>query len=65
MFIVMTLPIATASFFFVEWVQTEMGNLLINLFDDLSFTYHGFFFFILVIFNKKFRNHFLKTLCLR
>lgn len=55
MFIVMTLPTAISSIYFTEWVQTDEGNLLINLFDDLSFTYHGFNFFILTSFNRKFR----------
>lgn len=54
-FIILTLPTAIASFYFVDWIQTEEGNLLINLFDDLSFTYHGCNFFILTIMNRKFR----------
>lgn len=62
MFIVMTLPTAISSFFFVEWYQTDIGNFLINLFDDLSFTYHGLNFFILILFNKRFRGYVKKII---
>lgn len=61
MFIIMTLPTAISSFFYAEWNKSDEGKLLINLFDDLSLTYHGCNFFILTIFNRKFRGY-LKAL---
>lgn len=60
LFIVMTLPTVISSLLWYSWSKTELGNFLINLFDDLTFTYHGLNFFILAIFNRKFRSQIIE-----
>jgi ABC-type multidrug transport system fused ATPase/permease subunit len=50
-FIVLTLPIASASSFFAELAKTDAGLFVIVLLDSLSFSYHAFNIFISYTFN--------------
>lgn len=55
-YILMTLPSAIATFYIHQWWGTDMGNLLINICDDLTLSYHGYVFFVIyVINNRRFR----------
>lgn len=61
LFMLMTLPTAIASFYFVQWFGTEDGDLYVLVFDNLSLTYHGCNFFVLFTFNKRFRRFFISA----
>lgn len=52
-YILMTLPSALASFYFNEWWDTDIGNLIINICDDLTLSYHGFVFFVVYVVNNR------------
>jgi hypothetical protein len=55
-YILMTLPSAIASFYFNQWWGTPVGDLLINICDDLSLTYHGYLYFVIyIVINRRFR----------
>ena len=58
LFILMTSPSAFAAIFYSELVKTEFGYELVNLFDKITFSYHGLTFVILYFSNKKFRSEF-------
>ena len=47
-----------SGFYFLSLSQTEVGSAIIILMDDISFSYHGFSFFTLLLTNKKFFSEF-------
>jgi ABC-type transport system involved in Fe-S cluster assembly fused permease/ATPase subunit len=55
LFIVFTLPLACASFFFNTLFASDWGYFLINLLDCISFTYHASDFVISYLSNTIFR----------
>jgi hypothetical protein len=60
MFLAVTLPTAYASFFFADMIQSDMGYFLIVLFNCITFSYHGLYFFLLMFSNNKFKREVLK-----
>jgi hypothetical protein len=60
MFLAVTLPTAYASFFFADMIQTDLGYFLIVLFNCITFSYHGLYFFLLIFSNNKFKREVLK-----
>lgn len=61
LFILMTTPIAMASFFFDELTTTDYGQFIIVLVDFISFCYHGLNIFIMAITNRIFYNECLQV----
>lgn len=61
LFILMTFPIAMASFFFERLSTTNYGNFIIILVDFISFCYHGLSFIIMIFTNKIFYKECLKV----
>lgn len=55
LFVMMTLPNAIVSLAYAYLSQTNEGLLVIRVGDLLSFTFHGFSFFINLFVNRKFR----------
>lgn len=62
LFIVMTAPIAMASFFFNDLFATDYGVFIIYLVDFISFCYHGLNFIVMAFSNRMFYNECLKVL---
>jgi hypothetical protein len=63
-FIIMTLPGAIVSgFFFAIFTFTDEGYFKLILFDSITFSYHAFNFFILLLSNKKFSEAFKSMVC--
>jgi hypothetical protein len=62
-FICMTCPGAIGSIYYDSLIQTEFGTLVLYLLDALTFSYHGFNIFILILTNKKFRCEFKEMFC--
>lgn len=60
-FVMMTLPLASASFFFNQLVLTDYGLFIIVLLDCISFSYHGLNFILMAFSNKIFRKQYKKT----
>ena len=60
MFLAVTLPTASASFFFADMIQTDLGYFLIVLFNCITFSYHGLYFFLLIFSNNKFKREVLR-----
>lgn len=60
LFILMTLPSASASFFFTTLVTSDFGLFLIVLFNCISFSYHGFNFIFMAFSNKIFFEEYKK-----
>ncbi|CAF0846824.1 unnamed protein product [Brachionus calyciflorus] len=60
LFIGITLPNATTTFFFNKLIITDYGSFLIRLFDMFSFSYHGLNFIVFYISNNRFRSEFKK-----
>jgi hypothetical protein len=54
-FILMTSPSAMASFFFSTLFSTDYGTFIVNLFNCISFTYHGLNIVIMTVSNVIFR----------
>ena len=56
LFIIMTLPGAVVTSFLNEFLQTsgDLGNLIINLCDCFTFSFHALNFIILYLNNKRF-----------
>ena len=59
LFLVVTLPTAYASFFFADMIKTNVGYFLIVLFNCVTFSYHGLYFFLLIFSNNKFKREFM------
>lgn len=56
-FIVLTLPSAVVSgFFYVDLSQSQVGIFVLNLCDNISFSYHSFNIITLYLTNKRFKN---------
>lgn len=55
LFIVFTLPVAVSNYFYYQLNLSDYGVFLINLFDEISFTYYAFFFFITFFTNLVFK----------
>lgn len=47
-----------SGFYFLSLSQTQIGSAVIILMDDISFSYHAFNFFTLLLTNKKFLSEF-------
>ena len=62
LFILFTLPLAFAQFYFTQLFATRHGVFVIFLLDCLSFTYHGLNFFILFFSNHIFKKEVLRLL---
>ena len=57
LFIVLTLPGAIVSgYYYPELSQSDLGVLLLVLFDDITFSYHSLNFFVLLFTNTKFNS---------
>ena len=55
LFIILTFPGAIISgYFFIDLIQTDVGSMLLILFDDITFSYHALNFFMLIYTNRKF-----------
>ncbi|CAF1124331.1 unnamed protein product [Brachionus calyciflorus] len=65
LFILMTLPLASASFFFTQLFSTDYGLFIIVLLDSISFSYHGFNFIFMAFSNKIFRQEYQKLFKLK
>ena len=65
LFLVVTLPTAYVSFFFADMIKTDLGYFLIVLFNCVTFSYHGLYFFLLLLSNNKFKREFFKLLNLK
>lgn len=58
-FILMTLPGAIVSgYFYLDLIVTNIGPLVIALCDNISFSYNGLSFFMLLLSNKQISNEF-------
>ncbi|CAF0935789.1 unnamed protein product [Brachionus calyciflorus] len=55
LFVLMTMPNAVVSLMYAYLYDTEYGLLVIRIGDLLSFTFHGFNFFINLFVNRRFR----------
>ena len=54
LFIILTLPGAVVSgYFYLDLINDHIGSLILVICDDISFSYHSFNFFFLLISNKK------------
>ena len=54
LFIVLTLPGAVVSgYFYLDLINDQIGSLILVTCDNISFSYHSFNFFFLLISNKK------------
>jgi len=55
-YIVITTPVAVVTSFLNSLLQSsgEIGNLIINIADSVSFSFHAFNFFILYLTNKRY-----------
>jgi hypothetical protein len=62
LFVLMTLPTATATFLFSVLVQTDLGQVFIALVDCVSLSFNAFNLFIYVVLNKLFRQEFVSML---
>ena len=61
-FIILTLPSAVVSgFFYVELSESQIGLFVLNLCDNISFSYHSFNIVTLYLANKRFKNE-IKTI---
>lgn len=60
LFIIMTLPLACASFFFTQLIISDFGLFAIVFFNCISFSYHGFNFIFMAFSNKIFREEYKK-----
>jgi hypothetical protein len=58
LFVLMTLPTATATFLFSIMVQTALGRMLLSFVDCVSLSFNAFNLFIYVLLNKVFRQEF-------
>jgi hypothetical protein len=63
-FLILTTPGAIVSaFFYLDLNSYPVGQLVVYLLDNISFSYNGFGFLFLILSNKNYANEFKKLTC--